>query len=70
MTYKDKRIYDGEWSLDKRNGEGRIIFLSGSIYFGKFENNMPVGEGKWSFKINNNYKTFKGSLKTKMLDIN
>lgn len=36
-------IYDGEWSLDKKNGEGQIVKRSGEVITADFRNDLMEG---------------------------
>ena len=44
--------YEGEFSKDKKNGKGKILFKNGDIYEGNFENNKFNGEGHYIWKKN------------------
>jgi len=54
--------YIGEFSNDKFNGLGRIIFNDGSYYEGVFENNFQNGYGKFQYE---NYSYIGNWLKNK-----
>ena len=43
MIYKNGKVYEGEWSNDKKHGQGAQRFPNGTIYIGKYENGKPHG---------------------------
>lgn len=49
ILYAEKQeIFDGDWSNDRRQGEGTILNIRGEIYSGDFrQDNM---EGKQTYK--------------------
>ncbi len=48
--------YSGRWASDAMSGEGRMVFSSGAIYEGHFENNMFEGHGVYTFSDGASYR--------------
>lgn len=46
-------VYEGEFHLGKKNGQGKLSYEDGSYYEGYFDNNIIQGVGKFYSK--NNY---------------
>ena len=44
-TFDGSYIYEGEYSKDKFNGYGRIIWTDGRYYEGQWVNDMYCGQG-------------------------
>ena len=46
MTYTSGNFYEGEWRLNKRNGQGTMNWLSSNEkYTGNWEDNFQSGYG-------------------------
>jgi len=45
FKYRNGDKYKGEFSLDKRNGKGRLEYSNGDVYEGHFKDNMRHGYG-------------------------
>lgn len=44
-VYENKRIYEGFWLNDKRQGRGFEIFSNGSTYIGDYKEGKVTGKG-------------------------
>jgi hypothetical protein len=51
----DDATYEGEWLDGKKEGKGKIIFRSGSIFEGSFKNDLKEGYGKMYYYPSGNY---------------
>ena len=51
----DDATYEGDWVDGKKEGKGKIIFKSGSIFEGYFKNDMKHGYGKMYYYPSGNY---------------
>jgi len=47
--WNDGRIYDGQFSEDKRHGKGMFTWPDGAVYDGDFVNGQRQGHGKNMF---------------------
>ena len=43
MTYEDGSSYNGNWSLDKYEGDGILTSPDGEAFIGKFKNGKKDG---------------------------
>lgn len=46
-TWKDGRIYEGEYIMDKKHGFGKYTWADGRVYIGPWMNGKQHGEGKY-----------------------
>lgn len=46
VSYRDGRIYEGEWSHDAQSGYGVLTWPDGWVYEGKWFKNEPRGRGR------------------------
>ncbi len=47
MTYKNGKVYDGEWRNGNRHGVGKMVYYySGSFYEGDWVDGLKHGKGK------------------------
>jgi hypothetical protein len=46
MKFPDNSIYEGNFSCNKIEGTGHLIFSDGRTYLGEWENNKMHGKGK------------------------
>ena len=60
MTYKDGRVYVGEFKDDKMEGKGIYIWENGDKYVGEWRDNQMAGFGK---KTDNNGDVYVGEFK-------
>lgn len=49
MYYANGDIYEGEWSNDKRHGNGMLRLANDNRYEGEWKNDMKNGHGKYFF---------------------
>eukprot|EP01118_Nematostelium_gracile_P012018 TRINITY_DN4334_c0_g1_i1.p1 TRINITY_DN4334_c0_g1~~TRINITY_DN4334_c0_g1_i1.p1 ORF type:complete len:521 (+),score=118.68 TRINITY_DN4334_c0_g1_i1:88-1563(+) len=59
MRYYTGDVYDGEWKMDKWDGEGSFIWKSGDRYVGTFKDMKRNGKGKL---IYSNGSSFEGEF--------
>ena len=45
LQYPDGKRYEGEWSNNKRNGEGTCVYSDGEKYEGQWLNDSINGKG-------------------------
>ncbi|XP_071503807.1 uncharacterized protein [Diadema setosum] len=45
----DGQRYEGQWSSDKMNGQGKLTHPSGSVYEGEFADNQFHGKGTYTW---------------------
>lgn len=41
------KVYEGEWKLGMRHGQGKLEWSDGRSYIGNFKNNMKHGNGTY-----------------------
>ena len=49
LVYLSGRVYEGEWSKNRRSGRGYELFASGNYYHGAYEAGKPNGKGVYSW---------------------
>ena len=55
-TYKiDESTYEGEWANGKKDGKGKIIYKSGTLFDGSFKSGKKDGFGKMYYEPSGNY---------------
>ena len=55
-VYKiDDATYEGNWVEGRKEGKGKIIFKSGSIFEGEFKNDLKHGFGKMYYYPSGNF---------------
>ena len=47
MKYFDRKVYEGSWKNDKKNGQGTEKFPNQSVYYGEFKEGRPNGKGQY-----------------------
>lgn len=65
MLWASGERYVGEWTEDKKHGQGTYYYSNGSIYIGDFVNDVPHGYGEFKKAEQTVYKvssllTFQG----------
>ncbi len=45
MMWADGAQYEGEWSFNAANGQGKFEDAYGDVYRGSWKNNKPDGQG-------------------------
>lgn len=48
-------MYEGEFYMDKANGNGKLTYTNGAIYEGQFVNDMREGKGVFTDPKQNKY---------------
>lgn len=66
MLYTSKEVYEGEWSLGKRNGNGRLVDPEGCVYLGAWKDDEQTGYGSYE-NPTKGYK-YEGEWKQKNYD--
>jgi len=46
-TWRDGRVYEGDYVMDKKHGHGKYRWADGRIYDGPWVNGKQHGEGKY-----------------------
>ena len=58
--YKGYKEYDGNWSGDKMDGKGELLYCDGGKYKGDFKKDKPHGKGVFEYSTG---EVFVGSFK-------
>ena len=48
--------YEGQWSFNKKKGQGKVQYPDGSVYEGEFDNDLYDGQGKLNWKQGYKYR--------------
>ena len=44
-----RKYYEGQWNEGKITGKGRMVFTSGDVYSGDFDQGVPHGQGEFTY---------------------
>jgi hypothetical protein len=49
MIYQNKDVYEGEWHIGLKHGQGKYTFDAGGVYSGAWKNGNMDGEGSFTY---------------------